>query len=108
MPLQLNTPLNVGDLDVAPYDQIRIVRMTHDSVRSRVMLDIEYGRTVDGTWVGGAEPAGKQISFYIVEDDYMALISHMSNEGEYTYAAVKRGLYEWLLNNNYVGAGSIV
>lgn len=108
MPWQLTTPVDVGDLDVEPYDQIRIVRMMHDSVNQLVVVTLEYGRTVDGAWVRGVRPAGLELSPVIEGSSYQSLVTHASNDGEPTYEAVKRGLYEWLAIKGHVGAGEVV
>jgi hypothetical protein len=108
MPWQLTTPLAVGDLDVAAYDQIRIVQLMHDSVREVLHLTISYGRTVAGKWAAGSMPAGKEFAFSIEGTDYTDLITHVSKDGELTYNSVKRGLFEWLLAEGHIAAGSIV
>ena len=108
MPWQLTTPLSVGQLDSADYDQIRITSLMHDSVHSVIVLNLEYGNTVDGAWVAGYAPKGKDVSFTIKGASYTTIVSHMSNDNEPTYAAVKRGLYEWLEAEGYIDAGSVV
>jgi len=109
MPWQLTTPVDVGSLDVANYDQLKIVRMTHvASGAQRVEVQIEYGRTVDNQWVRGMDPVGKTTYFIISGADYDNLVTHISNDSELTYEAVKRGLYEWLSANGHIDAGAIV
>ena len=108
MPWQLKTPIDVGGLDSNDYDQIRITRLTHDSVRSMILVDLEYGRTVDGEWVPGHTPKDTATGVVITGDDYAAVASHVSNDGERTYEAVRRGLYEWLSASGHIAPGSVV
>lgn len=110
MPWQLTTPVTVGALDSASYDQIRITRMTHDSVRAFIQFDIEYGRTVDSVWTPGLAPRDKQTSFFLQGQEYTDLVTTAEpvDANEKTYDAVKRGLYEWLNTNGHIAAGSVV
>ena len=99
-----------GALDTGNYDQIRIVRLNHDSVRGFISLQIEYGRTINSVWTPGFAPAGKQTNFHIDGQAYTDLVtdSEPLDANEKTYDAVRRGLFEWLSANNHIAAGSIV
>ena len=109
MPWQLTTPVPVGGLDTANYDQIRITRFDNDSVRLRMLIELEYGRTVNGTWVKGFTPVGKHTSVMIEGADYSAFVATATPaEGETTYEAVKRNLYEWLVAHSIIEAGAVV
>ena len=127
MPWQLTTALDVGDLDVANYDQIRVTHLMHDSVRKLIHLSIEYGRTVADVWTPGATPAGKETSFTIMDTEYDNLIAGQApdvqtidpsdairyvQDGvvwvEKTYYATKRGVYEYLNSQGHTDAGSVV
>lgn len=111
MPWQLTTPVAVGDLDPnGPYNQIAIMRQLHDRRRKQIQLELEYGNTVDDNWVRGiTAPAGKQTSIVIEGEDYTTLVTtHATNDGELTYDAAKRGLFEHLLAKGIIEAGSIV
>ena len=110
MPWQLTTPVDVGNLDVADYNQIKIVRMVHATQSpERIEVQIEYGRTVNNVWTRGMDPVGKQTYFIIEGQAYQDLVTtHVPNAQEKTYEAVKRGLYEWLNDNDHIADGSVV
>lgn len=109
MPWQLTTPLNVGDLDTGSYSQIKITRLTHDSVRGFLNVDLEYGNTTAGKWVPGVAPRTKQTSIFINDQDYQDLVEDsIATDGENVYEAIKRVLYAYLVTNNIISAGSLV
>lgn len=107
MPWQLSTPVDVGALDTNNYNQVNITRFTHDTRRNMMILQLEYGRTVDGEWITGYAPAGKETSITIQGQDYLDIVTHVSLPDELTYDAVKRGLYDWLSTNGKIDAGSV-
>jgi hypothetical protein len=114
MPIRLTTAMNAGDIDPdSTYDHVRIVRQSHDAARLAITLDLEYGTLSGSDWIPG--PASPSFgskhppSVRIAGDAYMALVTkHMTFDGELTYAAVKRGLYEWLQTNYAALAGTII
>lgn len=110
MPWQLTTPVDTGDLDPnGPYAQVKIMKFTHDSRIQRIHIALEYGNTVDDEWVPGKQPSSRPSSVVITGDDYISFVStHTTEDDELTYNATKRGLYEWLLANGHIEAGSIV
>lgn len=109
MPWQLATPIATGVLDQENYDQLRITRVMHDSVRGIIMVDVEYGTTVSSVWVPGYTPKGSKASIVIAASDYTALVANsVANQGELTYDAVKRCLYAWLESGAYIPPGSVV
>ena len=110
MPWQFTAPVAVGDLDPnGPYTQCKIVRLVHDSNRARIRVDIEYGNTVEGVWIPGLDPTNKQGSFMIDGEDYLQLVTtSMPEQGELTYNAVKRGIYDHLSTKGVIDAGIIV
>ncbi len=112
MPISLTTALNTGDIDSAVYDHVLIAHQSHDAIRKMITLVLEYGTIVDNTWAPGeASPAGGSefpSSLTLSGAEYLSIISHASNDGELTYNAVKRGLYEYLQSNYIKLAGSIV
>ena len=109
MPWQLDIPLDPGDFSNNVYDQVRIVRQTHDSVSQYIALDLQYGTTVDGSWQSEMQPATKFLSIHVSGAQYVDLLSSSaSGDGELTYAAVKRGLYEWLAANDFIASGVVV
>ena len=108
MPWTLTTPISAGDLDTTPYAEVRIVRQAHDSVRRVIVLDLEYGNTVGGSWVPGIQPRSKPCSVYIQGDDYTTLTENsLPEEDEKTYDAVKRGLYNFLHTKAFIGDGTL-
>ena len=125
MPWNLTTPVNVGDLDTVDYSEITMTGLRHDSRRKMLMLEIEYGNTVDGEWKAGFSPANKQTNFILTDTEYDSVTAgsvpdvQTSDPGspayaqvgsvwvERTYVAVKRGCYEWLVAQGHIGAGSI-
>ena len=110
MPWQLTTPVTVGDLDSSSYTQVKIVDTAHRSRNVRkVVLMLEYGNTVDGEWVRGHLPSEKKGDYTIFGDEYDTLVStHTSLDGELSYIASKRGLYEHLLAMGVIGPGVMV
>ena len=110
MPWQLTTPVDVGDLDPnGPYQQVKIMTQTHDARRMQVRLEFEYGNTVDGAWVAGYQPRNKNTSAIVEGDAYITMVTtHMPDDEELTYAAVKRGLYEYLADNEIIDVGGVV
>ena len=111
MPWELDTPVTTGGLDLSgPYDQIMIIRQGHDARRRWITLEMEYGNTLSGVWVPGvANPIGAEVSCVILDDDYSTLINtHTTNDGELTYNAVKRGLYEYLSASGIIPSGTMV
>jgi hypothetical protein len=109
MPWLLTTPLDVGDMDEADYTHVRIIHQTHDSVRAFIQLGLEYGRVVNNAWVPGTTPKGKPSSCFIIGADYDTLTTASTPElNELTYDAVKRGLYQYLVTKEVIGAGTLV
>ena len=110
MAWQLTTPVVVGDLDPnGPYTQVKILYQVHDGRRNQIRVDFEYGNTVEDSWVAGITPSGKEGSCTIEGEDYLTLVStHSPNEGELTYDAVKRGLYEYLVQKGIISSGTVI
>ena len=113
MPIQLTTPLDAGDIDSGTYDHVMIMRQIHNNRRKRVVLSLEYGTIDNQEWIGGpAAPTDDSTyppAVVISGQDYTDLVStHEPNQGEKTYDAVKRGLYQWLQANYPSLSGQIV
>ena len=110
MPWQLTTPYSGGDLDpTGVYNQVKIVDFSWRTRRTtEVSIMLEYGTTVEDEWIRGMVPADKPQSVTIRDAAYDALIAHVSNDGELTYASVKRGMYEQLSADDKLDPGSIV
>ena len=109
MPWQLTTPISVGDLDPnGPYQQVKIRYMIWDDRRSSYILEWEYGNTISEEWVSGKTPSGKETTTKIYDQNYIDLNDHVTNDGEKTRAAVKRGLYEYLFTKGLIDPGTVV
>ena len=108
MPWQLSASLNTGDLDASAYDEVKIINMYHRPNEKLIVVSLEYGNTVDGSWVAGHLPASKAGSHTIQGQKYDDLITtHMSADKELTYAAAKRALYEHLVAEGVISIGNI-
>ena len=112
MPWTLTTPIQTGGLDSDAYDKIKITKFLQDAVRNMMEVHIEYGREeTQGeatVWIPGFAPKTRQTYFRIEGEDYLTLVTtHLPNEGELTYEAVKRALYTWLNTNGHIDAGVI-
>ena len=110
MAWQLTTPVTSGDLDSSDYDLIKLTRFVHDSTSNRIMINWVYGYLdEEGEMVNGIQPRGSESHAIIDGDDYLTLVStHEPLEGEKTYVAIKRGLYEWLLAEGKIGPGIVI
>ena len=98
MPFQLDTPETTAD-----SSSVRIVLMTHDSVRRFVRMDLEYGYTDGETWVANKPPAGKPTHVVVSGDGYDAMLT----ASQELYDGVKDMLYDWLETNGYIDAGTV-
>ena len=108
MPWQLTTPVDTGDLDSVSYAEVKIVDMVHRANRSLIVIQLEYGNTVDGEWIRGTMPASKVNSHSIQGDDYTALVTgHKTLANELSYVAAKRALYEHLASQGVIDAGTV-
>ncbi len=107
MPWKLTKPVDTGDLDAVNYGEIKLSdqRWLSQPYGDSILVSWQYGNTVDGKWVPGHAPTGKETSRHIAEEEYTALVSHISNDGEPTYVAVKRGLYEHLASVGAIEPG---
>lgn len=105
MPVTLDTPVTFGE---DTLNEVKIIRFRHDSVRQRILVRWQFGNTVDDNWVGSRyRPAGGVLRARFKDADYTALVAEEPGEGETTYQAVKRALYEKLQADGLVPAGSI-
>lgn len=108
MPWLLTTAVNTGDLDTGTYGEVKITGMSHRPDQKMIIVDLQYGNTVSGAWIGGHLPASKAGSHVIRDAKYDTLITtHVSNDGELTYIAAKRALYEHLLAEGVIDPGNV-
>jgi len=112
MPLNLDTPLDPGDMDSGVYDHVKITDQRHSTRRNHFMLMLEYGTIVDGAWVTGkSSPTSDELPSNVIIDgeDYVTMVSTAEAlPGELLYSAVKRGFYEFLIAKYPRFAGTIV
>ncbi len=109
MPWQLTTPVNTGDLDASNYAEVKIVGVSHRTNQKLISVELEYGNTVDGEWVRGHTPIGKVSSHVIEGQKYTDLITtHATQDGELSYDAAKRGLFEHLVAEGVTDPGAVV
>lgn len=113
MPIQLSAALNAGDLATETIDHVRVGNQSHRADKRMIVLSLEYGTVVEANWVSvdiqPAESSSFPSSVIIAGSDYTTLTTtHASNDGELTYAAVKRGLYEYLQSKYASLAGTII
>lgn len=124
MPVQLTTPLSGGDLG-ADMTHAKVTALTHNSEAHYIMVHLKFGTMADGKFAeGDVQPANKcqykigpdhagigeegDDDYLAPKTEYMDLVGgHTPNVGELTYAAVKRGIYEFLIDNGIV-SGTIV
>jgi hypothetical protein len=99
MPLKLTTAVQTGDLDSTSYGEVKIVGMTHRVARKMIMLDLEYGNTVDGEWKRGYTPSNRQGSYVIEGQEYDDMSAAL--------ATFERVLYTHLNTEGVVDPGSI-
>lgn len=106
MPWGLTTPVQVGDLDPnGPYAQAKIIEMRHSSKGGYIELVLEYGNTDgEGNWIPGIPPAGKPTFVRIDGQSYADFIT--ANQA--TYDAVAQTLYDKLVADEKLAAGSMV
>lgn len=111
MPWELTTPISTGGVDpsVAEYTECKLIRMLHDAQRLMIFCEFEYGNTNGGVWEPGLNPTNLDTSYPIEGTEYTTLVTTaMPQQGETTYEAVKRGLYEHLASVGVIPPGSVV
>lgn len=124
MPVQLTTPIVAGGLDATTdeYAALKIIKFEMDLNRGSILLTCEYGNTVSNVWT----PAGLSDRFRYVqiinhpavgvegEEGYVPASPDFTDlmaisepeEGETTYQAVRRGIYQYLIDKG-IALGSI-
>ena len=104
MAWKLTHPVNVGDMDPAGnYGETKIMRFTTDTERGMFVLELSYGNTVNGKWVRGLNPVGKQTSPVITEQDFVDLVT--ANKALWDQVAAV--LYNHLASKNVIGPGVV-
>lgn len=131
MPWQLTTPYTGGTLDpTGTYDQVKVEHMQWRATQGLIIVELQYGTTVDGVWTQGLTPVGKPSSAMLEGQKYIDLITAAAPRTalidpvdptyakvdvggtpvwvELTYEAVKRGLYEYLATESVIDPGNVV
>ena len=132
MPWTLTANVLSGDMDTVDYSEVKIVDQRHRSygaaAADMIMVSLQYGNTVATVWTPAiATPRTLATAVEISDADYADITStakpdvvladpsdatywKVSGQNiwvEYTYVAVKRGLYEWLNTNGHIAAGAV-
>jgi hypothetical protein len=110
MPWQLTNPVETGDLDSGTYAEVKITsHQWLDSV-DRLTFGWEYGNTSGGIFQPGVSGHASypERSATISGSELDTLKTHVSNDGELTWDANARCLYEWLSTNSKIPPGSVV
>lgn len=122
MPILLDTPWNPGQYDPGvTYPRAKIVRFEHSDrmdrstqpggVTKQVKVTIQFGDMDVDKWVPG--DAQKDMSVCIIDDPsgtphpYTDIVTDMPQQGENTYEAAKRALYNYLVNAFSELAGTV-
>lgn len=112
MPWLLDTPISSGDLDTSDYDIVKITRMSLNSERNQIDVQWQQGYMDGDEMVRGMAQRDASFHASIEGEEYQTLVTtHLPLDTptlELTYAAVKRGLYEWLFAKGLIGAGTII
>ena len=99
MPISLSSSFNPGDLDTTTYSQLKIVSTHVHPGHQLIILECQYGNTVDDRWVQGVAPI-KTIE--IRNADFQS-ITEVDPEGDLTvYGAVQKVLYQYILGKAIV------
>ena len=139
MPILLTTPKMTGDLDPdaqnGQYAELKIIQQMINTKAAVIELVLEYGNTVDGSWVSGiSKPERVQISdgppqmgctdagdpeatppvpanwveIAPATTDYTDLLSSLPTDAnELIYDGAARVLYQWLIDKGLF-AGTIL
>ena len=136
MPWQLETSINVGDMDPdAPggqYTHVRVTLQGNDPDEKSIPVAIHYGWLNEGNFVSGSlSPTNRKTSYLIRGDDWSSIVAntvpdvvstepgHSSRYQEFTfdgspawretiYWGAKRGLYEELHTKGIIDDGTVV
>lgn len=103
MPVILEKPLLVGDLDPSAgdgYPHAQLVAFHHNGLTMDVSIEYEFG-TASGDyyqiWTKGKASPTKQT--YVQGADVALIWAQMPNDGECVGAAIRRCTYEYLINS---------
>ena len=97
MPILLTTPFNPGAFDAGhTYPRAKIITFFHDTEKEVMRVGIDFGYEVNGTWESGA--AENKVKTYTISGEaYDDMVAEDPDPGESVYDAVKRLLYEYLI-----------
>lgn len=113
MPIQLTTAADSGEMGGgATYTHVKIMGWSHEPLQKLIKIGVQFGTMSGEEFIPG--PSFMIKSIMIINDPgvphtkYDDLVDgHTTNDGEKTYAAVKRGLYQWMIDES-IFAGTIV
>lgn len=108
MSIQLTTPAEGGVLvDGATFTHAKIVHWEHDLEQGSAHLTVAFGNVDgEGSFVPAANRAMRKL-IHIEGQDYLDLVAVASTlDGELFYAAGKRILNQWVIDN--AGLGGVV
>lgn len=104
MPIDFTTAFEVPFEGVpATYPHAKVTALCFYS--TSVKITLEFGEEAGGEWVPG-EPEYR-MSYVIEGDDFTAIMTEATEDGEDIYTASKRIAYEWLQNEDVRFAGTI-
>jgi hypothetical protein len=106
MPLNLTTVVSAGDLDpnASNYSKIKVIDIRISPGSKRLEFSVQMGNTGEGgVWVPGIASLA---TFRLTAAEFDAAKTHVSNDGELTYDAMARGIYEWLVSGGHY-AGTV-
>ena len=104
MPILLTTPADGGIItEGESFTHAKIIHFAHNSQDSRIKMTLAYG-TVDGEGeFHRASHRAMKKNFVIRGGKYNNLINNsIATDGENIYEAVKRVLYQWLIDNGHL------
>jgi len=112
MSWRLNTPISVGEMAAADYTHLKITGFRWGD-RGQIRFSIAYGiddelGNKNSFTKGVVKVRRRKVDFSVRGAEYNSLVQHVSNNGELTFDAVKRGLYRWLRDNTHIKPGSII
>ena len=107
MPILLTTPFDPGAFDPGKtYPRAQIIQFTVSPENEDIRVVVDFGDVDDGEWVSGA--AREKLNHILIQGaDYTAIVADTPEEGETTYDAVKRALYDYLVDNIAELAGTV-
>jgi len=110
MPWLLDTPITTGSADPdGDITHLRAKLIRNDPDMQMTLFAITYGRAPEGKFVEAVVQPNAVNSYIVEGEDWVSWRStHVSNDGELSYDAAKRAVYEELLAQEVIPPGQIV